>query len=163
MPERAYRKMVISLKRNSTFVEAAQFCNCCILFSGLSAPPVTCPYRAEQATGLAGGYDCIFGAKSSVFPPLPHHSKFRNFFDHIFDHSWSGGESFGCFCSGTLCSRKTKFKRFPEIFPPRTFFLVYCVSKFKRENDCRLPFSLTVSIKEATAILLSAYLLLQIF
>ena len=57
MPERAYRKMVISLKRNSTFVEAAQFCNCCILFSGLSAPPVTCPYRAEQATGLAGGYD----------------------------------------------------------------------------------------------------------
>ena len=58
MPERAYRKMVISLKRNSTFVEAAQFCNCCILFSGLSAPPVPCPYRAEQATGLAGGYDC---------------------------------------------------------------------------------------------------------
>ena len=106
---------------------------------------------------------CIFGAKSSVFPPLPHHPKFRNFFDHIFDHSWSGGESFGCFCSGTLCSRKTKFKRFPEIFPPRTFFLVYCVSKFKRENDCRPPFSLTVSIKEATAILLSAYLLLQIF
>lgn len=60
MPERAYRKMVISLKRNSTFVEAAQFCNCCILFSGLSAPPVTCPYRAEQATGLAGGYDCNY-------------------------------------------------------------------------------------------------------
>ena len=26
-------------------------------FSGLSAPPVACPYRAEQATGLAGGYD----------------------------------------------------------------------------------------------------------
>ena len=26
-------------------------------FSGLSAPPVTCPYRAEQATGLAGGHD----------------------------------------------------------------------------------------------------------
>lgn len=26
-------------------------------FGGLSAPPVTCPYRAEQATGLAGGYD----------------------------------------------------------------------------------------------------------
>ena len=51
--------MVISLKRNSTFVEAAQFCNCCILFSGLSAPPVTCPYRAEQATGLAGGYDSL--------------------------------------------------------------------------------------------------------
>ena len=29
-------------------------------FGGLSAPPVTCPYRAEQATGLAGGHD--FGA-----------------------------------------------------------------------------------------------------
>ena len=26
-------------------------------FSGLSATPVTCPYRDEQATGLAGGYD----------------------------------------------------------------------------------------------------------
>ena len=57
MPERAYRKMVISFKHNSIFVEAAQFCNCCFLFSGLSAPPVTCPYRAEQATGLASGYD----------------------------------------------------------------------------------------------------------
>ena len=67
MPERAYRKMVISLKRNSTFVEAAQFCNCCILFSGLSAPPVPCPYRAEQATGLAGGYDlCFFSCRRSV-------------------------------------------------------------------------------------------------
>ena len=68
MPERAYRKMVISLKRNSTFVEAAQFCNCCILFSGLSAPPVTCPYRAEQATGLAGGYDLHFRGKIERFP-----------------------------------------------------------------------------------------------
>ena len=28
-------------------------------FGGLSALPVTCPYRAEQATGLAGGHDCI--------------------------------------------------------------------------------------------------------
>ena len=29
-------------------------------FGGLSALPVICPYRAEQATGLAGGYDyCI--------------------------------------------------------------------------------------------------------
>ena len=71
MPERAYRKMVISLKRNSTFVEAAQFCNCCILFSGLSAPPVTCPYRAEQATGLAGGYDY-----ATAYSPLP----FRKWF-----------------------------------------------------------------------------------
>ena len=26
-------------------------------FRGLSALPVPCPYRAEQATGLAGGYD----------------------------------------------------------------------------------------------------------
>ena len=26
-------------------------------FGGLSAPPVICPYRAEQATGLAGGHD----------------------------------------------------------------------------------------------------------
>ena len=26
-------------------------------FGGLSALPVICPYRAEQATGLAGGYD----------------------------------------------------------------------------------------------------------
>ena len=68
MPERAYRKMVISLKRNSTFVEAVQFCNCCILFCGLSAPPVTCPYRAEQATGLAGGYDLHFRGKIERFP-----------------------------------------------------------------------------------------------
>ena len=29
-------------------------------FGGLSAPPVICPYRAEQATGLAGGYDYAF-------------------------------------------------------------------------------------------------------
>ena len=77
--------MVISLKRNSTFVEAAQFCNCCILFGGLSAPPVTCPYRAEQATGLAGGYDCIYNqitggimqrekamTKAVGLPILPH-------------------------------------------------------------------------------------------
>jgi len=26
-------------------------------FRGLSALPVICPYRAEQATGLAGGLD----------------------------------------------------------------------------------------------------------
>jgi hypothetical protein len=26
-------------------------------FGGLSAQPVTGPYRAEQTTGLAGGYD----------------------------------------------------------------------------------------------------------
>ena len=26
-------------------------------------------------------------------------------FDHMFDHSWSKGKSFGCFCSGTLCSK----------------------------------------------------------
>ena len=29
-------------------------------FGGLSTLPVICPYRAEQATGLAGGYDCLF-------------------------------------------------------------------------------------------------------
>lgn len=40
----------------------------------------------------------------------------------MFDHSWSIGESFGRFCSGTLFP-KTKFKRFPEVFPPRTFSL----------------------------------------
>jgi len=28
-------------------------------FGGLSAQPVICPYRAEQTTGLAGGYDCM--------------------------------------------------------------------------------------------------------
>ena len=28
-------------------------------FRGLSAQPVTCPYRAEQATGFAGGYDYV--------------------------------------------------------------------------------------------------------
>ena len=27
-------------------------------------------------------------------------------------------------------AKKTKFKRFPEIIPPRTFFFVYCVSVF---------------------------------
>lgn len=46
----------------------------------------------------------------------------------MFDHSWSGRDSFGCFCFGGF-AQKTKFKRFPEIFPPRTFFFVYCVSK----------------------------------
>ena len=66
---------------------------------------------------------CIFGAKSSVFPPLSHHPKFRNFFDHMFDHNWIKGKSFGCFCFGTLCSRKTKFKRFPEVFPREPFSL----------------------------------------
>ncbi|HEX9063422.1 MAG TPA: hypothetical protein VF941_24890, partial [Clostridia bacterium] len=29
-------------------------------FGGLSALPVTCPYRAEQATSLAGGHDYVF-------------------------------------------------------------------------------------------------------
>ena len=29
-------------------------------------------------------------------------------------------------------AQKTKFKRFPEIFPPRTFFFVSCVSVFSR-------------------------------
>ena len=29
------------------------------LFRGLSALPAPCPYRAEQATSFAGGYDCI--------------------------------------------------------------------------------------------------------
>ena len=35
-------------------------------------------------------YFLHFGVKSGIFPPLPHHPKFRNFFDHMFDHSWSG-------------------------------------------------------------------------
>ena len=42
-------------------------------FGGLSAPPVTCPYRAEQATGLAGGYDYLVGnvgKKSSLASAL---------------------------------------------------------------------------------------------
>ena len=29
-------------------------------------------------------------------------------------------------------AKKTKFKRFPEVFPPRTFFFVSCVSVFSR-------------------------------
>ncbi len=29
------------------------------LFRGLLALPVSCPYRAEQTTGLAGGYDFL--------------------------------------------------------------------------------------------------------
>jgi len=37
-------------------------------FGGLSAPPVICPYRAEQATGLAGGYDYfLIFIKSHIF------------------------------------------------------------------------------------------------
>ena len=75
-------------------------------------------------------YFLHFRGKIERFPPLRHHPKFRKFFDHMFDHSWSWCDSFGCFCFGTLCSRKTKFKRFPEIFHPRTFFFVSCVSVF---------------------------------
>ena len=47
-------------------------------------------------------YFLHFGARSGVFPPLSHHLKFRKFFDHMFDHSWSKGKSFGCFCSSAL-------------------------------------------------------------
>ena len=50
-----------------------------------------------------------FSGQNRVFsPPLSYHLKFRKFFDHIFDHSWSWCDSFGCFCFGMLCSRKTK-------------------------------------------------------
>ena len=34
------------------------------LFRGLSALPAPCPYRAEQATGLAGGYDYTQGGEA---------------------------------------------------------------------------------------------------
>ena len=47
------------LKMVATFVTVEQFA-CVGHFSGLSAPPVTCPYRTEQATGTAGGYDFHF-------------------------------------------------------------------------------------------------------
>ena len=50
-------------------------------------------------------YFLHFGAKSGIFPPLPHLQRFRKFFDHMFDHSWSWCDSFGCFCFGTLCSK----------------------------------------------------------
>ena len=42
----------------ATSVAVGQFCKCRI-FQWASATPVTCPYRAEQATGLAGGYDFL--------------------------------------------------------------------------------------------------------
>lgn len=38
--------------------EAGRFYACCSLLSRLLALPVPCPYRAVQATGFAGGYDC---------------------------------------------------------------------------------------------------------
>ena len=40
----------------AAFAAAGHICGC-QFFGGLSALPVTCPYRAEQATGFAGGYD----------------------------------------------------------------------------------------------------------
>ena len=36
-------------------------------FRGLSALPAPCPYRAEQATGLAGGYDYTQGGRGSLW------------------------------------------------------------------------------------------------
>ncbi|HEX9062374.1 MAG TPA: hypothetical protein VF941_19555, partial [Clostridia bacterium] len=36
-------------------------------FGGLSALPVTCPYRAEQATSLAGGHDLHIYAIRSTY------------------------------------------------------------------------------------------------
>ena len=89
-------------------------------------------------------YFLHFRGKIERFPPLRHHPKFRKFFDHMFDHSWSGGKSFGCFCSGTLCSRKTKFKRFPEALPPGTFSLFTAAHflNFSSRNLYQTHFSL---------------------
>ena len=44
-------------------------------------------------------YFLHFWTKSGTFPPLRHHPKFQNIFDHISDHNWSRDESFGCACS----------------------------------------------------------------
>ena len=41
---------------------SSAFLRLLFLFSRLSALPAPCPYRAEQATGFAGGYDCGGGA-----------------------------------------------------------------------------------------------------
>lgn len=40
-----------------SFVAVGWACKC-QFFSGPSAPTATYPYRSEQTTGLAGGYDC---------------------------------------------------------------------------------------------------------
>ena len=73
-------------------------------------------------------YFCIFGVKSSVFPPLSHLQKFRKFFDHMFDHSWSKGKSFGCFCSGGsahIKSNNSKGSRRYSLREPFSLFPAY--------------------------------------
>ena len=51
----------------ASFVAAEQVCKRCF-FGGFSAPPVLCPYRSEQPSGFADGYDlCKKGEAASVW------------------------------------------------------------------------------------------------
>ena len=59
-------------------------------------------YGAEQE---AYDYAGRLMKKSACGNP---NSSYHPTLDHIFDHSWSWCDSFGCFCFGMLCSRKTK-------------------------------------------------------
>ena len=54
-------------------------------------------------------------------------------------------------------------QKVPGGIPSENLFLCLLRIKIKRKNDCRLTFSLVKFINEATAILLSACLLFQIF
>ena len=50
-------------------------------------------------------YFLHFRGKIERFPTTFIPPEIPNFFDHMFDHSWSWCDSFGCFCSGTLCPK----------------------------------------------------------
>ena len=51
------------LKIVATFVAVGQVCMC-RTFRWAFSPAGNMPYRAEQVTGLAGGYDCIISFTS---------------------------------------------------------------------------------------------------
>ena len=48
----------------------------------------------------------------------------------MFDHSWSKGNSFGCFCSGGSAHEKLNSKG-SRMYSPKTFFFVSCISVFQ--------------------------------
>lgn len=74
-------------------------------------------------------YFCIFVAKSSVFHHFGTTRNSENFLTTCL--TTVGAGAIRLVASVPVRSaQKTKFKRFPEIFPPRTFFFVYCVSVF---------------------------------
>ena len=66
IPERVYRINSSIVNTYPHICGSRAFFRLFFLFSRLSALSV-CPYRAVQATDLAGGYDCcLFGSKMSI-------------------------------------------------------------------------------------------------